>query len=503
MERIQILWKRLGILSSHTPRKTALSFAIPAFLLLTVALVDAQQSKPLIPSLTGFTDPSGVMRTFVQDGGIDLTGPFFQSLGTNGRSCGTCHQPSDAMSVSAAHIQERFDQTQGLDPIFRTNDGSNCDHDIDVSTPAARSAAYSLLRTRGLIRIALTVPADRDFEVVSVTNPYGCNERNSISMYRRPLPATSLKFLSTVMWDGRESSTQTGTTPIDSSNYPQSLVSNLAHQAVDATTGHAQGPLPGLTAEQQQAIVAFELGLFSAQAQVSVQGQSQDAGSLSAGGATGGPEALGQQPFFIGINDPVGLDPTNPVPLNFDTKVFNLFNSWQDVNNPGRQSIARGQTIFNTKTFTISRVAGLNGNTFSNGVTAPEVIVSTCGICHDAPNVGNHSISAPLDIGVADPPGGSNTLDTAYLPTVRICQKPGLTTCVQTTDPGRAMVTGKFADIGKFKGPILRGLAARAPYFHNGSAQTLEQVVTFYDVRFNIGFTAQEKADLVAFLNSL
>ena len=74
---------------------------------------------------------------------------------------------------------------------------------------------------------------------------------------------------------------------------------------------------------------------------------------------------------------------------------------------------------------------------------------------------------------------------------------------MQTTDPGRAMISGKWADIGKFKGPILRGLIARAPYFHNGSARTLGDVVDFYDTRFAIGLTRQEKADLVAFLGSL
>jgi cytochrome c peroxidase len=68
---------------------------------------------------------------------------------------------------------------------------------------------------------------------------------------------------------------------------------------------------------------------------------------------------------------------------------------------------------------------------------------------------------------------------------------------------GRAMITGKCADVGKVKGPILRGLAARAPYFHNGSAATLEDVVNFYDQRFSIGLTEQEKADLVAFLKAL
>ena len=74
---------------------------------------------------------------------------------------------------------------------------------------------------------------------------------------------------------------------------------------------------------------------------------------------------------------------------------------------------------------------------------------------------------------------------------------------MQTTDPGRALVTGLWADIGKVKGPILRGLAARAPYFHNGTAATLSDAVTFYDKRFGIGFTAQEKTDLVNFLNAL
>lgn len=65
------------------------------------------------------------------------------------------------------------------------------------------------------------------------------------------------------------------------------------------------------------------------------------------------------------------------------------------------------------------------------------------------------------------------------------------------------MISGKFADIDRFKGPVLRGLAARAPYFHNGAAQTLLDAVNFYDVRFHIGFSAQDKADSVAFLNSL
>jgi cytochrome c peroxidase len=71
------------------------------------------------------------------------------------------------------------------------------------------------------------------------------------------------------------------------------------------------------------------------------------------------------------------------------------------------------------------------------------------------------------------------------------------------TDPGRALITGKWKDIGRFKGPILRGLAGRAPYFHNGSAATLADVVNFYDQRFALGLSEQQKSDLVAFLRAL
>ncbi len=74
---------------------------------------------------------------------------------------------------------------------------------------------------------------------------------------------------------------------------------------------------------------------------------------------------------------------------------------------------------------------------------------------------------------------------------------------IKTTDPGRALLTGKWKDIGRFKGPILRAVASRPPYFHDGSAADLPAVVDFYNTRFSIGLTDQEKADLVAFLAAL
>lgn len=473
-----------------------------------------------IPNGVFFWNPNGASQTYsANSGGIDLTGPFFQSLGTNGRACGTCHQPSDGMSVSAANVELRFLLTQGQDPIFRTVDGSNCNHNIDVSTLEGREAAYSLLRTRGLIRIALAVPTNADYQVMSVNNPYSCNETDTISMYRRPLPATNLRFLSAVMFDGRESSAATDTAKILYSNYPNSLLSDLAHQSVDATTGHAQGDGTRPTAAEQQEIVNFEMGLSTAQA------FGFRTGSLNAQGATGGPLALVNQRFFISINSsvhplvpaleqPGGL--VTPGDGQFTPAIFDPFDAWAELpSRDPRAAVARGQAIFNSKPINITGVAGINDDVSAGGLVAGGIpsLTGTCGTCHDTPNVGNHSFATPLDIGSGDPDPSNAAvnlggLDVTYLPLITVCKLDPATglpanSCKTTTDLGQALVDGKFDHIGKIKGPILRGLSARAPYFHNGSAQTLLDVVHFYETRFGLTLTLQEETDLVAFLSAL
>lgn len=129
-------------------------------------------------------------------------------------------------------------------------------------------------------------------------------------------------------------------------------------------------------------------------------------------------------------------------------------------------------------------------------MTLPDTFVGTCTVCHDTPNAGNHSVKAPLNIGLTDPGVAP------YLPVYTLRHKVTQET-VKTTDPGRAMISGKWSDIGRFKGPVLRALAARAPYFHNGAAATREAVVEFYERRFGLALAPQEKADLVAFLRAL
>jgi cytochrome c peroxidase len=466
---------------------------------------------PVIPQRLPSSDPDGAVETDnLAAPTFTRNHPFFQSLGSNGRACATCHEPRSAWGVSAASIQQRFEASGGTDPIFRVVDGATCNTD-DVGSFSARRKAYSLLLSQGLIRVFLPLPdsqlasnppAPRDFEIAAISDPYGCTDLSAtpaiVSVYRRPLPSANLPFLTecpqsnpacahlSIMWDGREPSFES--------------------QAVDATLIHAQGANPPTSAQVTQ-IVDFETQIFDAQV------FDDDAGYLGADGASGGPVALSQQPFFIGINDSLSA--------GFNDNVFSLYTAWQNLthsndhsrhrsshgfhnHDAARESIARGENIFNTRQFTISGVNGLNLLS-SDPLGATPLTTGTCTICHDSPNVGNHSKILPLNIGVADadPP----VLNVAALPVFTV-------NCTDTTGPlagqsftvtdlGRALITGKCADVGKVKGPILRGLAARAPYFHNGSAASLDDVVNFYDQRFAIGFTNQEKADLIAFLETL
>ncbi len=66
-----------------------------------------------------FPNPSGVVATVGLDD-LSSGNPFFQALGTNGRTCMTCHQPTQAWSITPSALRDRFDRTDGLDPIFRT-----------------------------------------------------------------------------------------------------------------------------------------------------------------------------------------------------------------------------------------------------------------------------------------------------------------------------------------------------------------------------------------------
>ena len=168
-----------------------------------------------------FPNASGVAATVSRSGVIDLNNEFFQDLGANGRRCVSCHLPSAGWTVTPAQVRAVFNATQGgvvadalgLGAIFRSNDGANSPN-APVASLSDRRRAYSMLLGKGLIRVGLPVPATADFALIAVDDPYGYASANELSLFRRPLPTTNLQFLSTVMWDGRETLLGPGTCPI-------------------------------------------------------------------------------------------------------------------------------------------------------------------------------------------------------------------------------------------------------------------------------------------------
>ena len=196
-------------------------------------------------------------------------------------------------------------------------------------------------------------------------------------------------------------------------------------------------------------IVDFESSLFTAQLNV------LGVGRLDSDGARGGPEALAMMQKIAGR--------------------FDLFDAWAGDDNPRRAQIERGQALFNE----------MNPGGGS------------CNACHNSANNGTNMNNVLFDIRTA-----SAEARTPDLPLYTFQNRTNGETR-RLSDAGRGNVTGSWSDLGRFKTPTLRGLAARAPYFHNGIAATLEDVIRHYEVHLGFIFTNQQRADLAAFLRAL
>ncbi len=461
-----------------------------------------------LPQSFTLQDLTGLIESFQPAGGeVTSSNAFFQGFGSNGRTCFTCHEPQNGWSITPSTVQSIYSSTNGTDPLFAPIDGSNCPNLGEAATQpgpqfiAARGQMFNHANTR----ISIDEPAVHNWvSVTAVADPTGCENSQlyglptgQASFYRRPLPSANTTFLfpaggggaNNIMWDTREPS--------------------LASQFFDATKNHAQAnprQLEVLTPSVIAEGVNFQNGLFI--------GQSYDlsADDLTGGdgsGALGGALALtnGSLPLLF-THAPKNGQPGEA--LAFD--IFNTFNSGDEPWTAAqRASIQRGQTIFNTTTFEITNVRGLND---VPGKGNPSL--GACSTCHNTVDVGNDFFLTPKATGVMD--SSSNVLPPApdYPVFAFLCPQGSITFYsnpvtfkgvvydqYETTDPGLGWITGKCNDLGKMKVPALRGIGARPPFFHGGNVQNMSDLVNFYNNRFNIGLSAQDEQDLINFLNSL
>lgn len=503
-----------------------------------------------------FANDAGTLRTFSTLGSIrNVRSAFFRPLGKQfATTCEHCHFASDAWSISAEHARKLFDESDGKHPLFTAPTANDFHAALALGSGGSleeREEAYSQMLNKGnaLVRRNLNTTSALDFTLTAVIAPtlpaslhtimvdddghvvasggtpaipgaaylaYTAQDNGGVPqiwLHRRPLPTTNFAFLTAAAWDGQD----TRQSPNPVIRPTEAGVFDIARATI-----RGRGTGPSLIAPDGHVYTAAELDALATEltafmsslfvAQETVHG----AGSLSAKGATGGVANLANQPFHFGINDvlqgDLSVNPDGTVAISgipFTPNAFTLFDAWQGDHNRHRASIERGQALFNAQRLLISGVGGLNDAQplLPDGTIVPSPLPSTlvgsCTTCHDSPNVGNHSTRLPINIGVSDKaPAGLGRAAVEDLPLFIITRNSD-GAIKQTTDPGRAVISGKFEHIGQFKGPILHGIAARPPFFHNGMATRLEDVVNFYDARFNGQFTAREKTDLVNFLKSL
>ncbi len=475
-----------------------------------------------LPTEAAYGDASGRIGILNVAGDVSTKGhPFFEPLGTNGRACVSCHQPADAMSVSAATIRARWAATGGKDPLFAAIDGANC-----PNLPMADAASHSLLLDRGLVRVFLPWPprardgsiVEPEFEIEVVRDPTGCNldpehglasKTPTISVYRRPRPVANLKYVTAAAFgvgpfnakDAQPAARDPDTGKLVNMNMmADAREPTLKTQALAAIATHLEAPPP--SAAVLQRLLDFETQVYAA--------QSYDvrAGELV---EQGGPPALGPHAMADGRTSVLGNNVTN--------FVFPIGDAWREVPRSGdaardarsaaRESIARGHDVFFYRTFWIKDAMHLNTVGLGNPVKR------TCATCHGMHMTGMDTANGWMDIGTTNLPWATETPQSPWakqapeMPLFKLtCDKsvaphPFLGRVIYTQDPGRALITGRCNDIGTIVMQQFRGLAARAPYFSNGSARDLRELVDFYDRRFNIQYSEQEKQDLVHFLSVL
>jgi len=476
-----------------------------------------------LPAYVEYANAFGRLGIVNADGAIATAGhPFFEPLGSNGRACVTCHQPADGMSLALPTIAVLWAATEGQDPLFAAIDGMNCPH-----LPRGEAASHSLLLERGLIRVALPwppvdaggEPVEPEFALEVVRDPTGCNthpawgidgERREVSVYRRPRPAANLRYVASSGFGVSPFIGKTGMLaaldpdtgrPVNMNMMADAREATLRTQAQSAARTHLEIAAP-LSRAELDAIEAFERQLYAAQA------FSQGAGALD---EPGGPSGLGPRAMQSGSDGVLGNNTTRFV-IPTEDKWAELpegGDAAEREQNAFRESVQRGHDVFFFRTFWISDAMHIN----TVGLGNP--IKRTCATCHGMHMTGMDTANGWMDVGSTNHPFALEPAESPWaeelpeLPLFRVtCRAdlpphPFLGREIYTQDPGRALISGKCEDVGAIVIQQFRGLAARPPYFSNGSAATLRELVDFYDRRFNIRYTEQERDDLVNFLSVL
>jgi cytochrome c peroxidase len=350
----------------------------------------------------------------------------FKKLGGNGRTCADCHMPSESFQLSPAAAGARFDALQAKrasgkqadDPLFRPVDAD------DFRVNGDHASDFSNLVENGLVRVTMPLPANVKLIDPATGQP---SDETFVDLWRAVMPVFNVAITGPdfvlPMWPPGAPRVdimgQDANGPNRQGGYQHDArFGTLQEQARGALFAHAQVTLEPRTRVLDD-LAAFQQALFS----------------------SAGVERLAQA---------IRSGSTFPDP---DPELNELEQ--------------HGKTVFNRA------CAQCHGSSLHPSTSTPEATFVR-------PVVRYHNIQAacprPASDGFAPCPPRLARNARTY----QITLANGIIQTVTTSDPGRMLLTGQPADLGIMDNTNLRGISRTAPYFHNNSAQTLEEVVDHY-----------------------
>ena len=395
-------------------------------------------------------------------------------LGGNGRSCADCHMPSDGFQLSPASARARYDDLQSKrehnknadDPLFRPVDAD----DFRINGDSAID--FSNLVDNGLIRVTMPLPLNVKLIDPSTGQP---SDETSVDLWRAVMPINNVAIT------GPDS-----VLPIWPPGVPRSPIMGQDPNGPNRQGGYQHDARFGTLQEQAR-------GALIAHAQVSVeppQGMLDDLAAFQ--------QTLFSSPAVGMLGDAI-LSSSTPFP---------------DPDPELNELEQQGKGVFNRA------CAQCHGGTLHPSGSTPETTIVR-------PLVRYHNIQTACPRPTTDGYAPCPERLARNARTYRITLANGTFQFVTTSDPGRLLLTGQPADLGVFDITQLRGISKTAPYFHNNSAATLEEVLDHYDAFFrrvarlnpapnlppllssnglvvDRGFvTADERAALLAYLRKL
>jgi cytochrome c peroxidase len=372
-----------------------------------------------------------------------------EKLGGNGRSCADCHMPGEAFQLSPAAAQARFAALQERrahkanadDPLFRAVDAD------DFREHGEGASDFSNLLENGLVRVTMPLPAN-----VKLVDPvtHVPTSDTSVDLWRAVMPVFNVAITG-----------PDAVAPVWPPGAPRVPILGQEPNGPNRQGGYQHDARFGTLQEQAR-------GALFAHAQVSFEPSARMLDDLAAF----------QKTLF-----------SSPGVGALANAILSGSTSFQDPDPELNDLEQQGKAVF------VRACAQCHGGALHPGTSTPETNFVR-------PLVRYHNIQAACPHPATDGYAPCPQRLARNARTYRITLANGAFQFVTTSDPGRLLLTGQPADLGVMDVTQLRGISRTAPYFHNNSAATLEEVLDHYDAFFRRVARLSPPPNLPALLSS-